>query len=65
MIMLGKAREMYVINGGICRGIRKYGKKRVMRFAMAIVAMIKRIFESICLSPILRWILALIRANPR
>lgn len=62
MMTQGRAREIYSINGGILRGIMKYTRKRVMKFATAITAMIDRIFKSI-LNPILRWIHALNRAN--
>ncbi len=55
MMTQGRAREIYSIKGGILRGIMKYTRKRVMKFATAITAMIVRIFKSI-LSPILRWI---------
>lgn len=47
MMTQGRAREIYSIKGGILLGIRKYGKNRVIRFANAIVAMIKRMFKSI------------------
>ncbi len=62
MMTQGKAREIYSIKGGILLGIMKYTRNRVMKFATAITAIIKRIFES-TLSPILRWIRALIRVN--
>lgn len=62
MMTQGRAREIYSIKGGILRGIIKYTKKRVIKFATAITAMIDRIFKSI-LSPILRWIRALNRVN--
>ena len=62
MITQGRAREIYSIKGGILRGIMKYTKNRVIKFATAITAIIKRIFKSI-LSPILRWIRASNLAN--